>query len=79
MSIDMKISKSKFKPKALELFREVEKTGREVIITDRGKPVVKIVPYREDPEEHLRALRYSVVKYDRPTEPVALEDWEALK
>ena len=73
------ISKSQFKPHALKYFREVEKTGKELIISDRGKPVLKIVPYTENPEEALKALRGTVVKYDDPTEPVGLQDWEALK
>ena len=73
------ISKSQFKPRALYYFREVEKTGRELIISDRGKPVLKIVPYTQDPEEALKTLRNTVVKYEDPTEPVGLEDWEALK
>ena len=73
------ISKSQFKPHALQYFREVEKTGKELIISDRGKPVLKIVPYTENPEEALKSLRNTVVKYEDPTEPVGLEDWEALK
>ncbi len=73
------ISKSKFKSRALQYFREVEKSGRPLTITDRGKPVLKIVPYTEDPEALLRELRNTVVKYDKPTEPVGLDDWEALK
>ena len=73
------ISKSKFKPRALKYFRQVEKTGKELIISDRGKPVLKIVPYTENPEEALKVLRDTVVKYDDPTEPVGLEDWKALK
>lgn len=77
--MEQMISKSQFKPRALHYFREVEKTGKELIISDRGKPVLKIVPYNENPEEVLKALRGTVVKYDDPTEPVGLEDWEALK
>jgi prevent-host-death family protein len=73
------ISKSQFKPRALHYFREIEKTGKELIISDHGKPVLKIVPYVEDPEEALKSLRNTVLKYDDPTEPVGLEDWEALK
>jgi len=72
------ISKSKFKPRALEYFREVERTGKELVITDRGKPVIKIVPYSEEPDKEMEALRGTVVKYDQPTEPVGLEDWESL-
>ena len=73
------ISKSKFKPRTLHYFREVEQTGRELIISDRGKPVLKIVPFRADPAECLRSLRNSVIKYEAPTAPVGLNDWESLK
>ena len=73
------ISKSQFKPHALKYFREVEKTGQEIIISDRGKPVLKIIPYTENPELALKALRDTVVMYNDPTQPVGLEDWEALK
>ncbi|HEY2932824.1 MAG TPA: type II toxin-antitoxin system Phd/YefM family antitoxin [Acidobacteriota bacterium] len=75
----VKISKSKFKPRALEYFRQVETTGTEVIITDRGRPVAKIVPYSESARDILKELRHSVIEYDHPTKPVALEDWESLK
>jgi len=73
------ISKSKFKPKALEYFRQVERTRKEVIITDRGKAVLKIVPYSQDPLDTLRELRNSVLKYEDPTAPVGLDAWESLK
>ena len=73
------ISKSQFKPKALEFFRRVQQTGHELVITEHGKPVLKIVPYVEDPEAALRALRGSVVAYRDPLEPVGEEDWEALR
>lgn len=29
--------------------------------------------------EQVQALRHSVLKYDQPFEPVAEEDWDALK
>lgn len=74
-----KISKSKIKPKILEYFRQVEQTGQEIIVTNHGKPVLKIVPYEKDPEKILEFLRNSVIRYDDPLEPVGVEDWEALK
>ena len=77
--MEQMISKSKFKPRALHYFREIERTGQELIICDHGKPVLKIVPYAEDPEAALKALRNTVINYTDPTEPVGLEDWEALK
>lgn len=73
------VSKSKFKPKSLEYFRRVEETGQELIITAHGKPVLKIVPYSSDPEEALKILRGSVLKYIDPTKPVGVEDWECLR
>ena len=73
------ISKSKFKPRALEYFRQVEKTGEELIVTDHGKAVLKIVPYKHDPLEAVKGLRNTVIKYEAPAEPVASEDWEVLR
>lgn len=75
----MTVSKSKFKAKALYYFREVEKTRRPLVITDRGKPVLKLTPYSGNPDDVLRELRHTVLKYENPTEPVGLEDWEALQ
>lgn len=73
------ISKSQFKPQALKFFRQVQETGQELIITDHAKPVLKIVPYREDPMDVVKELRNSVVKYEKPMEPVAENDWDVLK
>jgi prevent-host-death family protein len=38
------ISKTKLKAKLLESLHEVESSGEELIVTHRGKPVLKIVP-----------------------------------
>ena len=73
------VSKSRFKPRALNFSREVEQTGKEIIITDRGKPVLKLVPYTEKPAMWLKPLRGTVKTFQRPTEPVSGDDWEALR
>jgi antitoxin (DNA-binding transcriptional repressor) of toxin-antitoxin stability system len=73
------VSKSRFKARALAYFREVELSGRELVITDRGRPVLRLIAYRTDPSEPLHALRETVVKYDAPTEPVGQADWDAGK
>jgi antitoxin (DNA-binding transcriptional repressor) of toxin-antitoxin stability system len=76
------ISKSKFKPRALEYFRQVEETRQGLIITDRGKPVLRIAPYQPEPGAKAAGplrLRGVVVHYDKPFAPVGLKDWEALK
>jgi antitoxin (DNA-binding transcriptional repressor) of toxin-antitoxin stability system len=72
------ISKSRFKAHALELFRQVEASGHPIVITDRGIPVLKLSPYKEDPDAMLEEFRDTVVEYANPFESVGLEDWEAL-
>lgn len=73
------VSKSQFKPHSLHYFREVERSGEALIITDHGRPVLKVVPYVADPEEYFMGLRNTVIKFDDPLEPVGLDDWEGLK
>ncbi len=73
------VSKSQFKPRSLEYFRLIEESGETMIITDRGKPVLKVMPYTDNSEDRLKVLRNSVLQYDDPTQPVALEDWKALQ
>lgn len=41
------ISKSKLKAKMLEVFRDIEASGNELIVTDHNKPVLRIVPIKE--------------------------------
>ena len=76
--MDRATSKSNFKAHALRYFREVERTGEPLTITDRGRPVLQLRRLDPDPDETLRSLRGSVLRYDDPTEPVGSEDWEAL-
>jgi prevent-host-death family protein len=40
------VSKSVLKGKMLEYFRHVEETSEELIVTDNGRPVVKVSPIR---------------------------------
>jgi prevent-host-death family protein len=40
------VSKSVLKGKMLEYLRQVEETGEELVVTDNGRPVVKVVPIR---------------------------------
>jgi prevent-host-death family protein len=73
------VSKSRFKARALEYFRRVQQSGRPLIVTDRGRPVLKIVPYSSDPDDPLSFLRGSGLEYKDPTEPVGLGDWSVLR
>lgn len=78
--IMMEISKSQFKPKALEIMRQVEQTGESVIITDRGKPTLELRPYIADAvkQDPLDYLKDSVLVYIDPTKPVSDDDWESM-
>ena len=41
------IKVSEFKAKCLELIDEVAESGEELVITKQGRPVSRLVPYRE--------------------------------
>lgn len=38
---------ARFKASCLAVLDEVERTGREVVVTKRGRPVARVVPLRE--------------------------------
>ena len=75
--MDMRlVQKSKFKPKAFEYFRLVEK-GESIGIIDHGRPVAKIVPYSEEPGSAVGSLKGTLLAYGDPLDPVGEADWEA--
>lgn len=74
----MKISKSNLKPKLFSYLRKVSETGRELVITEHGKPVLKIVPISESEEDPLASLRGMVDRYDKPVESVGVL-WKAAE
>jgi antitoxin (DNA-binding transcriptional repressor) of toxin-antitoxin stability system len=73
------VSKSQFKARAFELFRQIETTGNSLIVTDHGKPVLEVRPYQSTVRSPLQVLRDSVVRYDRPADPVGDDEWQAAK
>lgn len=75
------VSKSQFKPRALEYLRLVEKEKKPLTITHAGRPVVKVVPIKEENQDEkiLKELRDSVISYGDIVSPVGEDDWEALK
>ncbi|MFT4255805.1 MAG: type II toxin-antitoxin system prevent-host-death family antitoxin [Pseudoxanthomonas sp.] len=75
----IQVSKSQFKAKALEYFRQVEAAGKPVVVTDHGKPKLEIRRYQSRERSPLDILRGSVLRYDAPTTPVAEDDWDALR
>lgn len=73
------VSKSEFKAKALEYFRQIEASGERIVVTDHGKPALEVRPYRDIGRFPLDILRGSVVRYENPTDPIAVNDWEAAQ
>lgn len=75
----VRVSKSQFKAKALEYFRQVETNGEAVVITDHGEPRLEVRPFSPHSVDPLEILRGSVLRYDAPTAPVGEDDWEATQ
>jgi len=72
------VSKSQFKARALEYFRQVEASGEKVIVTDKGQPVIEVRRYQQDNRSPLERLNGSVLEFKRPTDPIGDDDWEAV-
>ncbi len=69
------ISKSTLKSKLLEFLRLVESGGDEIIVTDRGRPVVKISQYSSSPStaELFGKMRGKVKYFEDLTSPITKE------
>lgn len=74
-----RVSKSQFKAKALEYFRQIETSGAPLVVTDHGEPKLEVRPYKSSARNPLDVLRGSVLRYDGPTEPIGVEDWDAAR
>lgn len=44
------ITASEFKANCLKLMDEIDETGTELVITKNGRPVSRLIPYRERPK-----------------------------
>ncbi len=71
------ISKSKLKAKMLETFRLLEASGEELIVTDQGKPVLKIIPLKKKAGvlEVLEDIQEKVSYFEDINAPT-LAEWE---
>ena len=70
------IKASEFKAKCLQLMDEVADGGGEIIITKNGKPVSRLVPYRERPKDWFGADRDKLNILGDIISPIDAE-WEA--
>lgn len=67
-----RVSRTQFKARALELFRQIEASGESVIVTSKGRPVIEVRQYRTDQRSPLERLQGSVIELTDPFAPV----WE---
>lgn len=73
------ISKSKLKATMLEVFRELEATGGELIVTERGRPVLKVIPIqlKRTVEEIFGAIQGQVVYLEDINTPT-IDEWSEV-
>lgn len=73
------ISKSKLKANMLEIFRNIETTGEELIVTHHSKPVLRIMPIRQGKsvDDIFQPWRGQVVYHADLDEPT-LDEWLEL-
>lgn len=65
------MSAAEFKATCLELMDRVRETGVEYVVTKHGRPVAKLVPYDEPARKTLfGSMRGTVLKYERPLDPI---------
>lgn len=73
------ISKSKLKANMLRVFRNIEETGEEWVVTDHNRPVLRIIPIirKKTVEEMFGGIQGKVAygeNIDRPT----ISEWGSL-
>jgi antitoxin (DNA-binding transcriptional repressor) of toxin-antitoxin stability system len=73
------ISKSKLKAQMLKIFREIEESGEEVIVTDNNRPVLRIQPIvqKRSVEEIFAPIRGKVIFYEDPNTPT-IDEWSEV-
>lgn len=70
------ISKSKLKANMLRVFREIEESGEELIVTDHNRPVLRIQPIarKRSVEEVFGTFQGNVIYYEDINTPTT-DEW----
>jgi prevent-host-death family protein len=70
------VGAAQFKARCLELMDRVRESGVEYVVTKHGRPVAKLVPYTSSTLRPVfGSMKGTVLKYDRPFDPVD-GDWD---
>ena len=74
------IAISSFKTHALKLINKLQKTHESFIITKRGKPVARVIPYQSNEKKAVPGkLADTLVYEDDIISPLNEEEWEACR
>lgn len=66
-----RLGAAEFKARCLELMNRVRESGVEYVVTKHGRPIAKLVPYTEKRRpEFFGAMAGTILKYDRPFDPI---------
>jgi prevent-host-death family protein len=72
------ISAADFKATCLQVLDTVAETRQGVVVTKRGKPVARVVPLVNRPDNIVGAMKGAIESYGDIIGPVRVE-WKALK
>lgn len=68
-----------FKARCLKVMERVQKTGEPVIVTKRGKPMVKVLPAEQLKDDLFGFMKGRIeIVGDIESPVVPLSDWDAL-
>lgn len=74
------LSVSEFKAKALGLVEHIAQTGEPLIVTKRGKAIVKVIPFSENAEGNVPGkLKGSVLEEVDIISPIGEDIWNAAQ
>ncbi len=74
------IPAGQFKARCLRIMDEVRATREPVLITKKGRPVAKLVPADNQPDDIFGCLKDEIKIVGEIESPVTpLEDWDALR
>lgn len=73
------VSKSKLKTHMLQIFRQIEQSGEEIIVTDNNRPVLRIQPivHKARVEEVFSPYRGKLVLHENPDIPT-IDEWNEV-
>jgi len=71
---------SAFKAQCLKVMNEIQATGEPVILTKRGKPVVKVIPIKPEKDDIFGFMAGKVeIIGDIESPVVPLKEWKTFK